>query len=149
MLYPASGDLMRAARHQAGYSVVEHGLYWYRAHTSAEAAYLTALLNAPCLQQAYKDSRESGRHFDLHPWHKVPIPRYDNRNPLHKEISALCREAEISAERTVDQELKTRPNKGQIGLSKAVRKALADGCARRRHQRVRNPPAARAGAMKN
>lgn len=126
VLYPASGDLMRAARHQAGHSVVEHGLYWYRAHTSAEAAYLTALLNAACLQQAYKDSRESGRHFDLHPWHKVPIPRYDNRNPLHKEISALCREAEMSAERTVDQELKARPNKGQIGLSKAVRKGLAE-----------------------
>ena len=77
------------------------------------------------MQQAYKDSRESGRHFDLHPWHKVPIPRYDIRNPLHKEISALCREAEKSAERTVDQELKARPNKGQIGLSKAVRKGLA------------------------
>ena len=125
VLYPGSGDLMRAARYQVGQAVVEHALYWYRAHTSAEAAYLTVLLNATCLQQAYKDSRQSGRHFDLHPWHKVPIPRYDNTNPLHKEIAALCKGAETIAQRTVNLVLKATPSKGQVALSKAVRKALA------------------------
>ena len=126
VLYPASGDLMRAARHQVGDAVVEHALYWYRAHTSAEAAYLTVLLNATCLQQSYKDSRQSGRHFDLHPWYKVPIPRYDKTNALHKEIAALCKSAETIAERTVNEVLKSTPSKGQVGLSKAVRKALAE-----------------------
>ena len=139
VLYPASGDVMRAARHQVGNAVVEHALYWYRAHTSAEAAYLTILLNATCLQQAYKDSRQSGRHFDLHPWHKVPIPRYDQTNTLHRKIATLCKSAETIAERTVSQVLKATPSKGQVGLSKAVRKALAEtgveaainGCAQR------------------
>jgi hypothetical protein len=139
VLYPKSADLMRAARYRAGHAVVDHGLYWYRAHTSAEAAYLTVLLNTSCLQQAYKDSRESERDFHLLPWRKVPIPRYDKTNVLHKEIAALCTDAEKIAERTVNQELKARPTRGQIALSKAVRDALGEagletamnGCAQR------------------
>ena len=126
VLYPKSADLMRAARYRVGHAVVDHGLYWYRAHTSAEAAYLTVLLNTSCLQQAYKDSRESERDFHLLPWRKVPIPRYDKMNVLHKEIAALCKSAETIAERTVNQVLKTTPNKGQVALSKAVREALAE-----------------------
>ena len=139
VLYPKSADLMRAARDRVGHAVVDHGLYWYRAHTSAEAAYLTVLLNTSCLQQAYKDSRESERDFHLLPWRKVPIPRYDKTNVLHKEIAGLCTGAEKIAERTVNQELEARPNRGQIALSKAVRDALGEagietamnGCAQR------------------
>ena len=138
VLYPKSGDVMRAARSQVGHGVVDHSLYWYRTHTSAEAAYLTVLLNASCLQQAYANSRESGRDFHLQPWRKVPIPRYDKNNALHKEIATLCSRAEKIAVRTVNDELRSVPNKGQVALSKAVRTALAaagvgatmDECAR-------------------
>ena len=117
---------MRAARYYAGHAVVDHGLYWYRAHSPGEAAYLTILLNTNCLQQAYADSRESGRDFHLQPWRKVPIPRYDKTIALHTEIAALCTGAEKIAARTINEELKSAPGKGQIALSKAVRKALAD-----------------------
>ena len=99
---------------------------------------LTILLNANCLQQAYADTQESGRDFHLHPWRKMPIPRYDETKTLHKEIAALCTDAEKIAERTVNEQLKATPGKRQVSLSKAVRKALAgagidaaiDGCAR-------------------
>ena len=77
VLHPKSGDIMRAARRESGHGVVENTLYWYRAQTSAEAANLTVLLNTDCLQSAYAQSRQSGRHFDVHPWWKVPIPRYN------------------------------------------------------------------------
>ena len=138
VLYPKSGDIMRAARHEAGHAVVADSLYWYRARTSSEAAYLTVLLNANCLQQAYADTQESGRDFHLHPWRKMPIPRYDETKTLHKEIAALCTDAEKIAERTVNEQLKATPGKRQVSLSKAVRKALAgagidaaiDECAR-------------------
>ena len=126
VLYPKSGDIMRAARRQVGHGVVDHSLYWYRAHTSAEAAYLTVLLNTNCLQQAYADSRESGRDFHLQPWRKVPIPRYEKKNGLHKDIAALCTPAERIAARTVNEELRATPAKGQVALSKAVRMALHD-----------------------
>ena len=124
VLYPKSGDLMRAARCQIGHGVVDHSLYWYRTHTSAEAAYLTVVLNARCLQQAYANSRESGRDFHLQPWRKVPIPRYDTKSTLHKRIAALCPRAEKVAARIVNEELKAAPGKGQVALSSAVRTAL-------------------------
>ena len=126
VLHPKSGDLMRAARRQVGHVVVDHSLYWYRTHTSAEAAYLTVLLNTSCLKRAYADSRESGRDFHLQPWRKVPIPRYDKKSALHKEIAALCSRAEKVAARTVNDELRAAASKGQVALSKAVRNALAD-----------------------
>ena len=129
---------MRAARTHPGEGVADSTLYWYQALTSDEAAYLTVLLNATCLQHAFTCARESGRHFHLHPWRKVPIPRYDETVPLHREIAALCTRAEKIADRTVRSELETAPQRGQSSLSKAVRNALAndgidaemDECAR-------------------
>ena len=126
VLYPKSGDVMRAARRRAGHAVIDHGLYWYRARNSGEAAYLTILLNAGCLQQTYADARESGRDFHLQPWRKVPIPRYDKSVALHGKIAALCTRAEKIATKTVNEELKAAPGKGQVALSKTVRNALAD-----------------------
>ena len=127
-----------AARTHVGNAVADDTLYWYQARTSAEAAYLTILLNTNCLQHAFTSAKESGRHFHLHPWRKVPIPRYDQTIPLHREIAALCTRAEKIADRTVRSELETGPRRGQSRLSKAVRNALAndgidaemDECAR-------------------
>ena len=126
VLHPKSGDIMRAARHKTGHAIIDDSLYWYHARSSAEAAYLTILLNAGCLQHAYAESRDSGRHFDLQPWRKVPIPRYDETVALHREIAALCTRSEKIAARTVNEELKAAPGKGQVALSKTVRNALAD-----------------------
>ena len=126
VLCPKSGDIMRAARTHAGSAVADDTLYWYHAQTGAEAAYLTILLNTNCLQHAFTSAKESGRDFHLHPWRKVPIPRYDKTDPLHREIAGLCTRAEKIATATVDAELKRAPNREQPGLSKAVREALTD-----------------------
>ena len=130
VLCPKSGDIMRAARTHVGNAVADDTLYWYQARTSAEAAYLTVLLNTSCLQHAFTSAKESGRHFHLHPWRKVPIPRYDDTIPLHREIAALCTQAEKVAARTVNAELEAAQRKRQPSVSKAVRNALAtDGIA--------------------
>ncbi len=118
VLYPASGDIMRAARVPAGNGVVDFSLYWLLAESPDEAGYLTALLNAPCLSRAFAASRESGRDFHLHPFRKVPVPRYDSRNTQHAELARLCREAETVAE----QMLQDR----QRASSRAVRSRLLD-----------------------
>ena len=125
VLCPVSGDIMRAVRTHVGSAVVDDTLCWYQARTSAEAAYLTVLLNTSCLQHAFTSAN-----FGLHPWHVVPIPRYDETNPLHREIAALCTQAEKVAVRTVATELEADPGREQVSLSKAVRNALAnDGIA--------------------
>ena len=122
VLCPTSGDVMRAARARPGEAVADSSLYWYLARTAREAGYLTVLLNTSCLQHAYTSARESGRHFHLHPWRKVPIPRYENAKPLHRKIAALCTQAEKIAAQT----LAATRHGGQVSLSKRVRKALTD-----------------------
>ena len=125
VLYPSSADIMRAARSRAGEAVVDATLYWLTTRSEAEAGYLVALLNADCLRRAFSECKESGRDIHLHPWRKVPIPRYDGTNPAHRRLAELCGAAEKIAERRVKKELTKRPDLKQQGLSKAVRKALA------------------------
>jgi len=125
VLYPSSGDQMRAARFHAGAAVVENTLFWNELGSEAEAGYLVAMLNAPCLERAFAESRESGRDFHLHPWAKVPIPRFDRRNPAHRRLAALCGQAERVAERTTAQTTAAKPGLRQVGLSAAIRDALS------------------------
>lgn len=131
MLYPKSGDIMRAARTNPGSGFVNDSLYWHKADSAEEAGYLTVLLNAPCLQQAFFESRKSGRDFHLHPWRKVPIPRYEGKDGQHAELARLCGIAEkVALELAWDIRQKT-PSAGQQKISKAIRKRLAsDGISR-------------------
>lgn len=123
VLYPKSGDIMRAARIVPASGFVDDGLYWHLAGTEREAGYLTALLNAPCLELAFRESRESGRDFQLHPWRKVPIPRFDPKDDRHERLAGLCSEAESAAGRIRDR----FPNSGQVKVSKEIRAEL-DRC---------------------
>ncbi len=125
VLYPSSGDIMRAARSRGGVAVVDATLYWFAARSEAEAGYLVALLNANCLRRAFFECKDSGRDFHLHPWRNVPIPLYDRRNQTHRRLAELCGAAERIAVRCVNEELSERPDLRQQGLSKAVREALA------------------------
>lgn len=136
VLYPSSGDIMRAARSRGGVAVVDATLYWLAARSEAEAGYLVALLNANCLRRAFAECKESGRDFHLHPWRNVPIPRYDRRIPDHRRLAELCDTAERIAVRRVKQELSERPDLRQQGLSKAVREALSKTDAGREIERI-------------
>ena len=97
VLCPRSGDIMRAGRfHGAG--VIDSTLYRWSAPSAEEAAYLVALLNAPSLRRAFAQSRTSGRDFHLRPWQKVPLPRFNAKNQVHRELLSACERAERIAE---------------------------------------------------
>ena len=117
VLYPASADIMRAARTQPRSGFVDSKLYWLLTDSVEEAGYLTAILNAPCLSYAFAESRESGRDFHLHPFNKVPVPRYDAGNSEHVELARLCEELEKEAEKLLPI------------LSSANSKAIREGLA--------------------
>ena len=131
VLHPKSGDNMRAARMCPGRGFVNHDLYWYIALNEGEAGYLTALLNAACLQRAFFESRESGRDFHLHPWRKVPIPRYDSKNSQHAELARLCSIAEKAALKVAQTIRQETPSVSQNKVSQAIRNRLVgDGTSR-------------------
>jgi len=124
VLYPKSADVMRAARLQSRNRVVSDTLYWLVSRDEHEAGYLVALLNAACLETAFRQCRESGRDFHLHPWRKVPIPRFNKDNDQHQRLAKLCEEAEKLAQEAASAALARKPSMGQVGISKAIRDAV-------------------------
>lgn len=96
VVYNKSGNTLRAARIPADL-VVNDKLYWTVLRTQREALYLTALLNAPALQAAYRDSKTSALDFDKNPLRHVPIPRFDHRKPTHMTLVQAARAAEKAA----------------------------------------------------
>ena len=105
--YNKSGNTLRAARIPADL-MVNDKLYWAALRTQREALYLTALLNAPALQEAYRDSKTSALDFDKNPLRHVPIPRFDHRKPTHMTLVQAARAAEKAAARENGGELLQR-----------------------------------------
>ena len=134
VLYNAAGQTLRACRVPP--AVIAHSdLYHFTCGTADEAAYLTAVLNAPCLQQAYQQSRKSDRHFHQHFWYTVPIPKFDPAVAEHQALVRLCQRAEAIAAAVLNVQT---GNLGQIARSDRVREALlSQGIAGRIDEEVR------------
>ena len=123
VVYPKSGDIMRAARAVPSAAVFNDTLYYWRANSQDEAAYLAALLNAPVLGAAFAQTKASGRHFDLYPWRKVPIPKFSRTNSDHRRLARLAMRAEAQASSWLAANGKVSGLK-QVGLSKQIREHL-------------------------
>ena len=119
VVYPTSGDIMRASCIQVGTAVMDHLVFWRRMESHSEARYLIAVLNAPCLEKAFRDARASGRHFSKSPWRNVPVPMYDEGSDVHQALSDWGKVAEKTVK---DMDLPT----GQIAASNRIRKRLAE-----------------------
>jgi len=124
VLHPSSGDVMRGSRIGTGQGIADSTLFWLTVGSREEAGYLVALLNSASLKDAFRQSRDSGRHFQLHPWRKVPIPPYDARNAEHRRLAELCSLAEEMALQVASERLAEKPDTGQVGLSGAIRESL-------------------------
>ena len=122
LLYNKSGQILRACRVEPSVLATD-SIYHGILATADEAAYLAAILNAPCLQLAYRQSRKSDRNFDTQFWRTVPIPRYNPDSAAHRALAELCRQAETIAAATIEPQPDTM---GQIALSDRVREALLE-----------------------
>ena len=92
--YNKSGGWLCASR--LGYlDVVLHdSLHYAEFENEDEACYITAILNADALQDAFKDAQKSDRHYAEHIWSTIPIPRFDSKNETHQRLASLCWQAE-------------------------------------------------------
>ncbi len=113
MFYNKSGDSLRACRGPVGL-VADDKTYWYVAASVEEALFLTGVLNAECLQDAWRESKTSKLHFDLNPLKHVPVPAYDPDSALHARIVNAALEAE------------QRPSVPRLDLEQAVTELLPD-----------------------
>ncbi len=77
--------------------VLDHTAYWYRSDSPDEVHFLSALLNAPCVDAAIKIHQTRGlfgaRHIHRRPFEVCPIPPFDADNADHRRLAALSQEA--------------------------------------------------------
>lgn len=128
VLYTKAGTRLSAVRVAPDDTVVDHMAYWAAARSLDEAGYLIALINTAAVLAKITDLQSHGqrdkRHFDNLVW-TLPIPEYDNTDPLHRDLAAAATHAEMVAaavELTDAQHFTTK--------RRAIRAALiADGVA--------------------
>ena len=77
--------------------LVNHGCYYIDVNGQSEAHYICALFGSHALQNAYRNSQVTDRHYDKHPLRAVPIPAYDPADDLHSELASLGGRAESVA----------------------------------------------------
>jgi hypothetical protein len=97
VVYTGSGTLLSAVALDDPRLLVEHAAYWAAARNLEEARYLTAVLNSqtvlarviPMQPRGWRDPR----HFDNLVW-ELPVPEYDRRQAVHRELAVAAAEAE-------------------------------------------------------
>ena len=119
VVYPGSGQKMRASRIDRRTAIIEHKLYWWDADSDLHALYLLAILNAPALSRAFAHARSSDRDFSLTPWTHVPIPRFDSHNENHMRLTQLAKTAESACIEWAQDNIRKINKSGQISISKS------------------------------
>jgi hypothetical protein len=101
VLYNKAGTRLSAARLLAPDAIVDTKAYWSAVRSSAEAGYLIAILNSATALAKISDLQAIGeagtkRDLDNLVW-TLPIPEYDEREVLHRDLAAAATRAEAVA----------------------------------------------------
>jgi len=93
VVYNSSGHTLRGAI-VSGKQVVTSTLYYLVTDNMEEALYLCGIINAPVMQDVWRESKTSKMHFHKSPWRHVPVPMYDPNNTEHKKIASAAKGVE-------------------------------------------------------
>jgi SAM-dependent methyltransferase len=104
VVYAKSGILLAAAVVEDRNAIIDHKLYYASFENASEAFFLSGLLNSETIRAKIAVLQSRGR-FGARDFDKLvfelPIPRFDPRDPVHRDLVQLAREAERAAA-TVD-----------------------------------------------
>ena len=108
VVFSKAGTLPAAAIIRNRDAIIDHKLYWASVGTLEEAGYLTAILNSEAARRriAHLQSRgeQGARDFDKL-FFTLPIPRFDTRNDLHRQLAlASIRAEKVAATVSVSSE---------------------------------------------
>ncbi|MGH7067881.1 MAG: N-6 DNA methylase, partial [Acetobacteraceae bacterium] len=97
VLYTKAGTRLSAARISPSGALVDHKAYWAPVRSENEAGYLIAIVNSALVLAKIADLQPHGqrdkRDFDNLVW-TLPIPEYDDTDPLHRDLAAAAAHAE-------------------------------------------------------
>ncbi|HEX4079199.1 MAG TPA: N-6 DNA methylase [Rhizomicrobium sp.] len=99
VVYAKAGTLPAACIVRDG-SIIDHKLYWADVSSGDEAAYLESILNSETARLRIAERQSHGqwgaRDFDKVMF-TLPIPRFDGKLKLHRDLTAAAGEAEMVA----------------------------------------------------
>jgi len=76
--------------------IAESVTYYFYPNTKAEGLYLVAILNSTIVNEAIKALQPEGlfgeRHIHRRPFEACPIPKFNSKNEIHKQLAQLGRE---------------------------------------------------------
>ena len=104
VVYRRSGAVLESCV-VSSLTIADGTLNWFGSSDANELHYLSAIFNAGCLAEFFKDGcRYSDRHFQMLPVQNLPIPAYDADDEHHANLAARSvlaheRVAEIVEER--------------------------------------------------
>ena len=125
--YNSSGGILSSAVVSSDL-ILSHTLYWTACETSQENHYLSAIFNARCLREFFRDAcRASDRDFMLLPVQNLPIPKFDANDEIHASLAmqsqaAHARVTALVAER---QAARRRINRNDVLNDPAMQPILA------------------------
>jgi hypothetical protein len=97
VVYAKAGTQPAACVLRDSKAVIDHMLYWAPASSAAEARYLAAILNSETARERTAKYQARGqwgaRHFDKVVFN-LPIPRYDSKIKLHRDLATAAERAE-------------------------------------------------------
>jgi N-6 DNA Methylase len=100
VIYATSGALPAAAILRDNRAVIDSSLYWIGTQDNAEASYLIAIINSELAriraEQFPARGQLGARHFHKVIWN-LPIPRYDPKSKLHRDLAEAGARAESVA----------------------------------------------------
>ena len=124
VVYNTSGSNLYAARLISS-MIIDSALYRVQTKSEKEALFLIGILNAECLNERFRFTRKSDRHFTTYFWKDVPIPRFKQTNKDHVLLSNLAREAEKIAKETEPLTYQNIKNKlREQGISSKIGKVV-------------------------
>ncbi|MBL8652514.1 MAG: N-6 DNA methylase [Sphingopyxis sp.] len=128
VVYATSGSLLAACIIRDHIAVVDSSLYWCAANDEDEAAYLIAILNSEIARVRAENFQARGqfgaRHFHKVIWN-LPIPRYNAKLKLHRDLAEAGAQAEEKAAMVILKE----DEKFQRARKRVRDALIADGIA--------------------
>ena len=124
IIYAASGTIPAAVILRNSSAAIEHGIYWFAPGSINEGRYLLAILNSETARARGESMQARGqwgaRHFDKVIFN-LPIPRFDSKSYLHRELATLSAKAEkVATAVALPEKVKFQ------GARRLVRTALKD-----------------------
>ncbi|CAI9832295.1 MAG: N-6 DNA methylase [Nitrosopumilus sp.] len=115
VVYNKAGSRLYAALNHEKH-IVDRTIQFVLCRSEKEAWFLCSVLNADCLQDAYRATKQNPLDYVRFFWEKIPIPRYDPKNDVHVKLSGLGRQAHLTVRRGYAEDTCLKARKSSLGM---------------------------------